>query len=801
MDRVRTIDEEETEEGLVNTQQTPSSDTIRWFDQLSRQDVPIAGGKGANLGELVRAGVDVPPGFVITSATFRRFLEETDIRDKIRDLVENLDVDNTEDLRAQSDNLRSMILSQSMPDSIRDAVRSAYSQLAGNVGVSDPFVAVRSSATAEDTAETSFAGMNETFLNINGPDQLVNSVKECWASLYGARVLFYRRKQNVPIEKMSIAVIVQVMVNSEKAGVMFTVNPSTGDPKLVVIEGAFGLGDAVVSGSVNPDHYEVNKDTLEIVSRSVAYKDFRTIRGADGGVVMQKLSPDQAKSPCLTDDEVRQIAQTGMRIESHYGKPQDIEWAIEGGRTYIVQTRPVTAVGGQAQSPQAQAQAGKREELVRGLPASPGMAAGTARILASIEESDRFRKGDILVTRMTAPDWVPLMRMAAAIVTDEGGTTAHAAIVSRELGIPCIVGTREGTKKIKDGEEITIDAKEGVVYRGIIEQAEKPRTEHFGQAQVTAQVPITGTKLYVNLGEPDMAEEVASMPVDGVGLLRAEFMVLSITNNVHPRKLMQEGRGEEFMDKLADGLRTFGEAFNPRPVVFRATDFRSNEYRNMEGGAEFEPNESNPMIGYRGAYRYINEEDLFNLELRALKKCREDYRLENLHLMIPFVRTLWEMARVKELVDAAGLMSPEPGGMELWVMAEVPSVVYRLADYAALGVTGISIGSNDLTQLVLGVDRDSEKVAPLFDERDEAVMDTMRQIIQGCRDLGLTSSICGQAPSVYPELTAKLVEWGATSISVNPDVVVRTRQIIASAEQHLLLEATHDRRMLPDIAA
>ena len=781
---------EEIEEQAGAEQPRPGGDLIRWFGELSRQDVPLAGGKGANLGELVRAGAVVPPGFVITSRAFDRFLETIGLKAGIHERLARLDVDNTDGLRAASDELRLMVMAAEMPPEMRQAIQDSYARLAEGVRERDPFVAVRSSATAEDTAETSFAGMNETFLNVKGPDQVIESVKKCWASLYGARVIFYRRKQDIAEERISIAAIVQVMVEAAKAGVLFTVNPATGDPSIIVIESSFGLGDVVVSGAVSPDHYEVNKETLEVINESIAAKGFMDIRGPEGGVVRRDLPPEQAKSPSLTHDEVRELARIGKQIHDHYGSPQDIEWVIGDGRVYVVQTRPVTGLGRKAE-----AAPEEREMLVQGLAASPGVASGTARILSGIEESGRFQAGDILVTRMTAPDWVPLMRKAAAIVTDEGGTTAHAAIISRELGIPCIVGAREATKKIPDGEQITVDAREGIVYRGVVEEIREEARPAAPQAVVQAQV--TGTKLYVNLGEPEMAREVAAMPVDGVGLLRAEFMVLSITNNIHPRKMMQEGRGEEFMEKLADGLRTFGEAFaaaNPRPVIFRATDFRSNEYRNMEGGDEFEPTEANPMLGYRGAYRYISEPDLFNLELRALKKAREEYRLENIHLMIPFARTLWEMERVMELVDAAGLVERgRPGGMEIWVMAEVPSIVYRLRDYAALGVTGVSIGSNDLTQLVLGVDRDSDKVAPLFDERDEAVMETMRLIIEGCRELGLTSSICGQAPSVYPDLTEKLVEWGVTSISVNPDVVLTTRQIIASAEQRLLMEERHQK--------
>jgi pyruvate,water dikinase len=761
---------------------------VSWFEQLTRKDVQTAGGKGANLGELTHAGAPVPPGFVVLSKAFEEFIYSTGLSTRMQEIMDTVDVDNTADLEAKAAELKSMFLAERMPEDLEVEIRNSYANLSGRVGQTDPFVAVRSSATAEDTADTSFAGMNETFLNVKGPDNLIEAVRKCWASLYGGRVLFYQKKQNVPLEKLRIAAIVQIMVNSKKSGVMFTLNPVTFDPSVVVIEGAFGLGEAVVSGSVNPDHFEVNRKSMEIVARNIAHKDFMIVRGPDGGTVKQDLSPEQAESVTLTDDEIKGLAKLGIQIQEHYGSPQDIEWAIDDKQTYIVQTRPVTVTSRKTET--AAAPTGPKEELVRGLSASPGTVSGTARILATIEEADRFRAGDILITRMTAPDWVPLMRKAAAIVTDEGGTTAHAAIVSRELGIPCIVGTREATKKIKDGEQITVDAGAGVVYRGIIEEAsgEARPIKTATTLRAAIEAPVTGTKLYVNLGEPDMARDIAAMPVDGVGLLRAEFMVLAVTNNVHPRKLMQDGKGEEFMNNLADGLRTFGEAFNPRPVIFRATDFRSNEYRDMEGGDQFEPQENNPMIGYRGAFRYINEPDLFELELRALKKCRNEYRLKNLHLMIPFARTLWEMEGVKSIVDKVGLMSDEPGGMELWAMAEVPSIVFRLEDYKNIGFTGVSIGSNDLTQLVLGVDRDSGPLAPIFDERDKAVMMTMKAIIEGCRELGLTSSICGQAPSVYPELTEKLVEWGVTSISVNPDVVAHTRQIIASAERRLLLE-------------
>jgi len=431
--------------------------------------------------------------------------------------------------------------------------------------------------------------------------------------------------------------------------------------------------------------------------------------------------------------------------------------------------------------------------LVRGLGAAPGVAAGPARVLKSLEESEKLQQGDVLVTRMTEPDWTPLMKKAAAIVTDEGGMTAHAAIVSRELGIPCIVGTQEATRRIPDGTEVTVDAGEGVVYRG---QREAPPSEAPTSHPPTpnSQLPtplVTATRLYVNLGQMERAEAVAGEAVDGVGLLRIEFMVLEITGNTHPRKLLQEGRHEQFRDRLAEHLATFARAFAPRPVVARTTDFRTNEYRNMSGGDEFEPEEANPMLGYRGAYRYVHEPDLFRLELEAFRKVRDEQGLKNLTLMLPFVRTLSDLRACRRLMDEVGL-TDDPA-YPLWVMAEVPSILYRLPEYVREGVNGVSIGSNDLTQLILGVDRDSQVLAPLFNEQDPAVLGAIREIIAACRKLGITCSICGQAPSVYPELTEKLVEWGIDSISVNADVIDRTRRIIAAAEQRVLLRAMRSR--------
>ncbi|MBI2952693.1 MAG: phosphoenolpyruvate synthase [Chloroflexi bacterium] len=758
---------------------------VKWFEELSRTDVPEAGGKGANLGEMTRAGLPVPPGFVVTVDAYRRFYEQSGLGKVVSAQLERLDVDDPAQLRDVSDALQGLVRRARTPDEVRQAIADAYGKLSRRQGAPEEFVAVRSSATAEDTAQFSFAGMFQSFLNVRGEANLLRQIKECWASLFGARVLFYRIKQGLRGEQL-IAVIVQKMVNAEKSGVLFTVDPATNNPNVLVIEAAWGLGEVVVGGQVTPDRYQIDKESLALIEKSVGRKDFMLIRDqASGENVRMDLPEEKAAAQVLTEQEIRILAELGKRDERHYGSPQDAEWAIEGGKVHIVQTRPVTTLIEKARRP---AEKAKTRVLLHGLGASPGVAAGVVRVLSSPTEADKLKPGEILVTTMTAPDWVPVMRRAAAIVTDAGGMTSHAAIVSRELGIPCVVGTREATRTLEDGMVVTVDAREGTVVSGQVSEA-KPSPPPSAPPAFVVPSQVTATRLFVNLGEPDLAEQVAREPVDGVGLLRAEFMILAALQGVHPRRLLEDKRGEEFVTRMVEKLTVFARAFRPRPVIYRTMDFRSNEFRGLQGGERYEPREDNPMIGYRGSYRYTREPDLFALELEALRRVREHFT--NLHVMIPFVRSGWEFRECKLLIDRSGLMDRH--GPHLWVMAEVPSIVYWLEDYVRLGATGVSIGSNDLTQLVLGVDRDSELCAPLFDERDRAVLQTIHAIIRECQRLGITSSICGQAPSVHPEYAEALVRWGIDSISVNPDVVEETRRNIAAAEQRLLLEGARQK--------
>jgi len=739
---------------------------VVWFGEVSKEDVATVGGKGANLGEMTSAQIPVPPGFIVTADAYYDFLERAGIKDKISGILESLDVNDSRQLQQAADKVKQLILDAPMPPEIAEEIREYYAKLGGGL------VAVRSSATAEDLPEASFAGQQSTFLNVEGEGEVVAAVQKCWASLFESRAIFYRKQQGFDHFKVGIAVPVQKMVQSEASGVMFTVEPMTSDRSKITIEAVYGLGETIVSGDVTPDHYVVSKDGLKIIEKEIKKQEWKLIRSGkgEGGEANVKvvLTPEEQAQQKISDEDIIALAKIGKRLEEHYQFPQDVEWAKENGEIFIVQTRPVTTIGEMVKAgPRIEA-----PELLSGAPASPGVASGPVKIVHDPSQIDKVLDGDILVAEMTTPDFVPAMKRAAAIVTDRGGRTAHAAIVSRELGIPCIVGAGQATTTLIDGQIITVDGSAGKVYEGKIEIKQEESTAYKERIK-------TKTKVYVNLAQPELAERVAARNVDGVGLLRAEFMVAQIGE--HPRYMISQNRGHEFVDKLYQGINTFAKAFYPRPVVYRTTDFKTNEYRDLKGGQEYEEVEENPMLGYRGASRYNREPDIFDLEIEAVKRVREKYK--NLWVMIPFVRTVPGMARIKSYLEAKGLRSSDD--FKLWMMVEVPSNVFLIEKFLAVGIDGISIGSNDLTQLILGIDRDSSKLQDIFDERNEAVLVALEKVIKAARKMGVTSSICGQAPSVYPELTEKLVEWGITSVSVSPDMIGTTREIIARAEARL----------------
>jgi len=745
--------------------------SILWFSEITRNDIAIVGGKGANLGEMTSAGIPVPNGFVVTSSAYFSFIEQTGIPAKMRGILESLDVSDSKKLQQAAKQVQEIVINAPMPTELAEEIKKSYAELGGGL------VAVRSSATAEDLPEASFAGQQSTYLNIGSGENVVEAVHSCWASLFEARAIFYRKEQGFDHFKVGIAVPVQRMVQSEASGVMFTVEPVTSATNEIVIEAIYGLGEAIVSGEENPDLYVVDKETLSIVSKKLSRQDRKLIvnpdRSSKNPNLWVSVDADVRKMQKLADEDIIDLARIGKHIEEHYQFPQDIEWAKEGKEIFIVQTRPVTTMKEFARSePEI-----KAPVLLAGVSASPGVASGPVRVVPEASMIDRVEEGDILVAEMTTPDFVPAMKRAAAIVTNRGGRTAHAAIVSRELGIPCIVGTETATEILEDDQIITVDGSHGKVYSGKVTR----RMQTSSVSEALKESIKTRTRVYVNLAQPELVDSIAGRNVDGVGLLRAEFMVAHIGE--HPRYMLSQNRGHEFSDKLANGIKAFAKAFNPRPVVYRTNDFKTNEYRSLKGGEQYEDIEENPMIGYRGASRYIKDKDVFKLELDAIKKVRQEYK--NLWVMIPFVRTVDELSRTLEVMKAEGLERSEE--FKIWMMVEVPSNVILIEKFLSCGIDGISIGSNDLTQLTLGIDRDNSVLANTFDERDEAVLISLEKAITVAKKMGVTSSICGQAPSVYPDLTEKLVKWGITSVSVSPDMIGVTREIVSKAEAKLKL--------------
>ena len=786
---------------------------VRWFEDLASEDVPSVGGKNASLGEMIGAlgeqGVRVPGGFATTAQAYRAFLEANDIEHEMRSYLEELQ-SGAESLQAVGKRIRRLFRRGEFPEEVAERIREAYRQLSERYEVDEVDVAARSSATAEDLPEASFAGQQETFLNVTGEDELLEACRKCYASLFTDRAIAYRQEQGFDHMQVALSVGVQKMVRSDKAcaGVMFTIDTETGFPDVVVINGSWGLGDTVVQGTVIPDEYRVFKPLLErenlrpIVEKTRGDKEMKEIYASGGSETTKDVQSTQAerRSFVLDDDEILRLARWAIAIETHYERPMDIEWAKDGrtGDLFIVQARPETV--------QSQKEAGvlktyrlkqKSERLLTGLAIGQAVAAGEACVIGDVDDMDLFADGAILVTGMTDPDWVPIMKRAAGIVTDHGGRTSHAAIVSRELGIPAIVGTGEATEILQDGQEITISCAEGdqgFVYDGFLDFEE--------QEENLEGVPQTETRIMMNIASPAAAFRWWRLPCEGIGLARMEFIINNVIQ-IHPMALVRfesledaaarrriekltRGYAEKtayFVDHLSRGIAKIAAAQYPDPVVVRLSDFKTNEYGDLIGGSGFEPDESNPMLGFRGASRYYSDayREGFALECRAIKRVREEIGLDNVIIMVPFCRTPEEADRVLEELADNGLQRGE-NGLQVYVMAEIPANV-TLADRFAGRFDGFSIGTNDLTQLVLGVDRDSEELAYLFDARNEAVKRAAANLIERAHEAGASVGICGEAPSNYPDFAAFLVRNGIDSMSLSPDSVIQVKRRVAKVEE------------------
>ena len=772
---------------------------VLWLEDVDADDVGTVGGKAASLGELIGAGLPVPPGFTVTAGTYRAFIEEAAIDEELFAAVD-VDPEDSAALREAEETASELILGTPFPDEVREEILDRYRSM--GTDNEEAFVAVRSSATAEDLPDSSFAGQQETFLNVREAD-LLRRVKECWASLFTQRAIYYRQQRGFPHADVDIAVVVQRMVDAEKSGVMFTSHPSTGDPQ-ITIEAAWGLGEAVVSGTVSPDNYVYDRERETVDKVTVADKKVEMVKDDETGETVQlDVDDERRKARVLSDEEIEALVVLGERVEDHYGTPQDVEWAIYDGEIYMLQSRPITTIqesadgdaeGGESSTntadPTGAANGGgtrggadDEDVLVDGLGASPGVVSGTVRIIHKLDHLDQVQEGDIIVTEMTMPDMVPAMKRAAGIVTDEGGMTSHAAIISRELGVPAVVGTGNGTRVLDDGQGVTIDGNKGTIQAGVDEDAEPG--EEFEPVEAarpeTPVKPMTATEVKVNVSIPEAAERAAATGADGVGLLRIEHMVLTLGKT--PERYITDHGVRAYQDELIEGVRRVADEFYPRPVRVRTIDAPTDEFRELEGG-EGEPNEHNPMLGWRGIRRSLDKPDPFRQELAAFARLYE-MGYNNLEVMFPLVNDAVEIEGIKRHMRDAGI---DPETHRWGVMIETPASALQIAELAAAGIDFASFGTNDLTQYTLAVDRNNEHVADRFDELHPAVLKLIGDTIETCRELGVDTSICGQAGS-KPEMVDFLVEEGVSSISANIDAVRDVQHEVKRTEQRLLLDS------------
>ena len=754
--------------------------SVAWLSAVSASDIDTVGGKAASLGELTAHGLPIPGGFTVTADAYRRFITETGVADDLFDAVD-IDVEDSRALAEAEQQARKLILDAPWPETIRTDVLSAFDDLGP-----ESVVAVRSSATAEDLPDASFAGQQDTYLNVTRED-LLDRIKRCWASLFTQRALYYREEQGFAHSEVDIAVVVQKMVDADKSGVLFTSHPSTGAAEMTV-EAAWGLGEAVVSGSVSPDHYTYDRATDAVGDVTVSMKKTMCVRDEETGETTETAVPEAKQDQrVLTDGELHDLSEIGELVEAHYGQPQDVEWAIDDGDIYLLQSRPITTIDDESHAPET-TDGQDDAVLVDGLGASPGATAGTVRVVGTLDQLDKVNQGDVIVTEMTTPDMVPAMKRAGALVTDEGGMTSHAAIVSRELGLPAVVGCETATSTLTDDQLVSIDGDRGVIADG----QEVPASDTDGESQSSTAAPsggptskpMTATDVKVNVSIPEAAERAASTGADGVGLLRMEHMILS-TNETPAHYVATHGE-DAFVSSLADDMRTVAEAFYPRPVRIRTLDAPTDEFRQLEGG-EDEPAEHNPMLGYRGIRRSLDEPETFQLQLRAFRKLYE-MGYDNVELMFPLVVDGEDVERARAQMEAVGI---DPETRDWGVMVETPASALCAEELCEAGVDFVSFGTNDLTQYTLAVDRNNGTVADRYDALHPAVVRLIRETIATCRERGVATSICGQAAS-DPKMIRELVEAGITSISVNVDAVHDAQREAKRVEQHLILESVRE---------
>jgi pyruvate,water dikinase len=778
---------------------------IVWFEEVGKEDIDLVGGKGANLGEMTNAHIPVPYGFIVTANAYFQFIKEANVSKKIENILSIVNFDNPNELHEASKQIQHLITQSEMPHQIAREIVEYYDNLTlkeekhffkKNLSIftqgkhklksaySPPLVAVRSSATAEDLLDASFAGQQETYLNIKGEALLLKKVKECWASLFTERAMYYRHQLRYDHFKVGLATVVQRMVESDKSGIAFSIDPVTNDKNKIVIEAIFGLGEYIVQGKVTPDHYEVDKRSFVILKKEIKYQNIKYVKANIENKEI-KLNHEEGTMQKLTDKEIEGVAVLVKDIEDHYFFPQDTEWAIENGKVYIVQTRPITTIATTNKKSENQDKMYQLQSnsILSGAPASPGIGVGPVKIIHSPAEIDKIHKGDVLVAPQTSPDYVPAMKKASAIITEKGGRTSHAAIVSRELGIPAVVGAEHATHILKNDMVVSVDGKMGEVYRGSI--LSKKQLSHKNYTPLKHHYK-TLTHVYVNLAEPENAEEIAQRDVDGVGMLRAESMIVGIGE--HPKEFIKQGKQAEFIHRLTSDLEKFVKPFNPRPIIYQATDFKTNEYRRLKNGEHYELKEENPMLGFRGASRFIANPDVFALELQAILNIwNKGYR--NLHITIPFIRAPWELIKIKNIMNEYGMF--QLPGFKLLITVEVPAAAFQLEEFISIGIDGVSIDTNNLTMMLMGVDRDNQEVSHIYDERTPAVLGVLDKIVKTCAKAGISCSMCGQAASNYPDLVEQLVKAGITSVSVNPDSIERTRELVYNVEKKVFSEHLH----------